>query len=53
MLFRSVLAGLFLIRQHAIVSPKDLSRVDAAFFTSNGWLSLGVCLAGIVDVVLR
>jgi 4-hydroxybenzoate polyprenyltransferase len=47
-----VLAGVFLVRQHAIVSPKDLSRVDAAFFTANGWLSVLFALAGILDVLL-
>jgi 4-hydroxybenzoate polyprenyltransferase len=47
-----VLAGAFLVRQHAIVSPKDLSRVDAAFFTANGWLSVLFALAGIVDTIL-
>jgi 4-hydroxybenzoate polyprenyltransferase len=47
------LAGVFLIRQHALVSPKDLSRVDGAFFTANGWLSVGVFLCGALDVLLR
>lgn len=48
-----VLSGVFLVRQHAIVSPRDLSRVDAAFFTANGWLSVAVCLAGALDVITR
>jgi 4-hydroxybenzoate polyprenyltransferase len=48
-----VLAGGFLVRQHAIVRPRDLSRVDAAFFTANGWLSVAVFLCGAVDVLLR
>ncbi|MCM3876420.1 MAG: putative 4-hydroxybenzoate polyprenyltransferase [Thermoanaerobaculia bacterium] len=48
-----VLAGIFLVRQHVLVSPKDLSRVDGAFFTANGWLSVAVCLCGAVDVLLR
>ena len=48
-----VLAGLFLVRQHAIVSPTDLSRVDAAFFTANGWLSVVVFACGALDVLLR
>jgi len=47
------LAGVFLIRQHALVSEKDLSRVDGAFFTANGWLSVGVFLCGALDVLLR
>ena len=48
-----VLAGIFLVRQHILVSPKDLSRVNAAFFTANGWLSMAVFLCGALDVLLR
>ena len=48
-----VLAGVFLVRQHVLVSPKDLSRVDGAFFTANGWLSVAVFLCGAVDVLIR
>ena len=36
--------------QHAIVSPRDLSRLDAAFFTANGFVSLVVGVAGIADL---
>jgi 4-hydroxybenzoate polyprenyltransferase len=48
-----VLAGVFLVRQHVLVSPQDLSRVDGAFFTANGWLSVAVFLFGAGDVLLR
>jgi 4-hydroxybenzoate polyprenyltransferase len=48
-----VLAGIFLVRQHVLVSPKDLSRVNGAFFTANGWLSVAVFLCGALDVFLR
>ncbi len=48
-----LLAGAFLVRQHAIVEPGDLSRVDAAFFTANGWLSIVFFLCGAADVLLR
>ena len=48
-----ILAGAFLVRQHAIVKPGDLSRVDAAFFTANGWLSIVFFLCGAADVLLR
>lgn len=48
-----VAAGLFLVRQHRLVSPSDLSRVDAAFFTANGWLSVVVFLFGALDVLVR
>jgi len=48
-----ILAGAFLVRQHAIVKPGDLSRVDAAFFTANGWLSILFFAFGAADVLLR
>ncbi len=48
-----VLAGLFLVRQHRLVTPSDLSRVDAAFFTANGWLSVGFFAFGAADVLAR
>lgn len=48
-----VVAGLFLVRQHGLVSPGDLSRVNAAFFTANGWLSVAVFVLGTADVLLR
>jgi 4-hydroxybenzoate polyprenyltransferase len=34
------LAGLLLLWEHRIVRPDDLSRVNMAFFTLNGWLGL-------------
>lgn len=48
-----VVAGGFLVRQHRLVSPADLSRVNAAFFTANGWLSVAVFVLGAADVFLR
>lgn len=48
-----VVAGGFLVRQHRLVSPTDLSRVNAAFFTANGWLSVAVFVLGAADVLLR
>jgi 4-hydroxybenzoate polyprenyltransferase len=44
----AVIAGI-LAYEHSLVSADDLSRVDAAFFTLNGWVSvlyLAVTLAG-------
>ena len=42
-----------LLYQHAIVKPGDLSRIDAAFFTANGFVSVVLALCGIADVLLR
>jgi 4-hydroxybenzoate polyprenyltransferase len=36
----ALVAGL-LAYEHSLVSADDLSRVDAAFFTVNGWISVG------------
>jgi 4-hydroxybenzoate polyprenyltransferase len=36
----AVVAAL-LVYEHSLVSADDLSRVDAAFFTVNGWISMG------------
>jgi 4-hydroxybenzoate polyprenyltransferase len=39
--FVGVLAvAMLLIYEHSLVKPNDLSRVDAAFFTMNGWVSV-------------
>lgn len=35
----AAVAGL-LVYEHSLVKPNDLSRVDAAFFTMNGWVSV-------------
>lgn len=37
-------AAILLVRQHRLVSADDLSSVDAAFFTTNGVLSVVMCL---------
>ena len=48
-----VLTAAALVYQHAIVRPNDLSRVDAAFFTSNGFVSVALAVFGIADVLVR
>ena len=48
-----VATGAALVYQHAIVRPRDLSRLDAAFFTANGFVSVTLALCGIGDVLLR
>ena len=48
-----VLAVALLMRhQHHLVSPTDLSRIDAAFFTTNGLISIGLFIIVAVDVIL-
>jgi len=36
-----VLVALLLGYEHSLVRPGDLSRIDAAFFTANAWVSVG------------
>src|SRR6185369_11500830 len=42
-----------LVYEHAIVRPSDLSRLDAAFFTLNGYVSVVFFAATLADVLLR
>jgi 4-hydroxybenzoate polyprenyltransferase len=48
-----VVTAAALVYQHAIVRPGDLSRVDAAFFTANGFVSVALAAFGIADVLLK
>jgi 4-hydroxybenzoate polyprenyltransferase len=45
-----VVAAVLLAWQHRLVSPDDLSRVDLAFFTLNGWVSVGLFLGTVLDL---
>ena len=45
------LVAALLLLEHRLVSPGDLSRLDAAFFTANGVLSVWLFLATAVDVL--
>jgi 4-hydroxybenzoate polyprenyltransferase len=42
-----------LIYEHSLVKANDLSRVDAAFFTMNGWVSVLFFVFWAADVYLR
>ncbi len=43
--------AVLLLYEHALVTPRDLSRLDAAFFTMNGVIGVVVFLATLVDVL--
>ncbi len=47
----AVAAGLLLYEQ-SLVKPDDLSRINLAFFTLNGWVSLGFFVFALLDGVL-
>ncbi|MEW8977329.1 MAG: UbiA-like polyprenyltransferase [Symbiobacterium sp.] len=39
--------------EHSIISPEDMSRVDAAFFNVNGYLSVAFSLCAVTALLLR
>ena len=41
-----------LVYEHSLVKPNDLSRVDAAFFTMNGYVSVLFFLFWAADIFL-
>ena len=47
------IVAILLAYEHAIVSPTDLSRMNAAFFTMNGVISIVFFVFVAIDVVLR
>jgi 4-hydroxybenzoate polyprenyltransferase len=47
-----VLIAAALVWEHLLVRPGDLSRLNAAFFTVNGYIALGIFVGGILDLGL-
>ena len=47
------LAGGLLFYEQSLVSPKDLSKVNMAFFTLNGFVSLGLFVFAMADQLSR
>ena len=45
------ITAVLLIYEHRLVKPQDLSRVNAAFFTINGWVSIVFGACWIVDIL--
>ncbi|MBO4207589.1 4-hydroxybenzoate octaprenyltransferase [Micromonospora echinofusca] len=48
-----VLTALAFGYQHVVVSPTDLSRVNRAFFTANGFVGIALFVFALVDLVFR
>ena len=46
-----VVAGL-LVYEHMLVKPDDLSKLDAAFFNMNGYISVTIFLFTLIDAVI-
>ncbi|MCP3914437.1 MAG: UbiA family prenyltransferase [bacterium] len=47
-----VLTAALLLFEHSIVRPDDLSRVDMAFFTLNGWVGVALFVGLVLDVAV-
>lgn len=47
-----ILVSLLLIWEHSLVRPDDLTRVNVAFFNANAIISMGLLIAGAIDVSL-
>ena len=47
------LTGVLLIYEHRLVKPTDLSRLDAAFFNTNGWIGILLLVFWGTDIVMR
>lgn len=45
------MAALLLLYEHRLVRPDDLSKINVAFFTVNGCISLLLCLFTVLEVV--
>jgi 4-hydroxybenzoate polyprenyltransferase len=48
-----ILAYMVLIYEHRLVTPKDLSKLNTAFFTMNGVLSVLVFISTWIDLAVR
>jgi len=47
------IAGVMLVYQHAIIRPSDLSRVNAAFFSANGVVSVALFFFGAAGIYCK
>ncbi|MFI1969380.1 4-hydroxybenzoate polyprenyltransferase [Streptomyces cinnamoneus] len=47
-----VVAGAFLY-EHSIVKPRDLSRLNRAFFTVNGFIGIALFVCALLDLLVR
>jgi 4-hydroxybenzoate polyprenyltransferase len=52
-IFGVAVVTLLLLYEHLIISPKDIRRMNAAFFTLNGIISVVFFLFIAADVLLR
>jgi 4-hydroxybenzoate polyprenyltransferase len=48
-----VVAGILLAYENAIISPEDMSRVNAAFFTVNGFVAVVILAGALADRLIH
>lgn len=48
-----VLSGAALLYQHLIVTPRDLSRIELAFFSMNGFIALTLFIAACISLLME
>ena len=46
-----ILTGIFLIYEHSLVKEDDLSKINKAFFTANGYISITLFIATLIDIL--
>jgi 4-hydroxybenzoate polyprenyltransferase len=47
------LTGIAFVYEHSIVKPDDLSKVNRAFFTANGFVGIALFLFALLDLLVR
>jgi 4-hydroxybenzoate polyprenyltransferase len=47
------LVAVAFVYEHSIVGPDDLSRVNRAFFTTNGFIGIALFVFGLADLIVR
>lgn len=47
-----VLTGAFMVYQHSIIKPEDLSRVNMAFFNLNAYISVSIFVFTFLDLII-
>ncbi len=45
-----IVTGVFLIYEHSLVKENDLSKIDKAFFSVNGWISILLLISLLLDI---
>ena len=49
----TVIMSVFLVWEHRLIQPHQLKHMDMAFFTLNGWISMAILTAVVMERVLQ